>query len=269
MYIVYNDPSESCPHNYFTNTKEAFMFRFYAIVIYTVLFLVFSIPVLGIECIIGKFNKEAEGRQCLWWVQETFKNMVRMAGTKLTVIGEENIPNEPVLYICNHRSYFDILITYARVPRRTGYVSKKEWENYPLLSVWMKRLYCLFLDRDDLRQGMQTILKAVDYIKEGISICIFPEGTRNKGAEATLLPFRAGSFKIAEKSGCPVVPVSINNSAAIYENNHGTKVTPAHVVVEYGKPIYTKDMTREEKRGLSDQVQNIIQETITKNQSLV
>ncbi len=245
------------------------MFRFYAIIIYAVLFLVFSLPILGIEWIIGKFNQDAEDRQSLWWIQQTFKNMIRMAGTKLTVIGEENIPDEPVLYVSNHRSYFDILITYARVPRPTGYVSKKEWESYPLLSNWMKRLHCLFLDRDDLKQGMQMILDAVALVKQGISIAIYPEGTRNKGEELTMLPFRAGALRIAEKSGCPVIPVSINNSAAIYENNHARKVTPAHVVVEYGKPIYTKDMTREEKKGLSARVQGIIQETIDRNQALV
>lgn len=64
----------------------------------------------------------------------------------------------------------------------------------------MKYVYCLFLDREDPKQGMKTILQAIDYVKSGISICIFPEGTRNTGEELSLLPFKEGSFKIAEKA---------------------------------------------------------------------
>lgn len=128
-----------------------------------------------------------------------------LAGTKLTVIGEENVPkDQPVLYIGNHRSYFDIVITYARCPRLTGYVAKSEMLKVPLLRTWMKRLYCLFLDRSDIKQGLQTILTGIAQIKDGVSMCIFPEGTRNTNAsELDLLPFHEGSLKMAEKTGCP------------------------------------------------------------------
>ena len=103
-----------------------------------------------------------------------------------------------------HRSYFDILLTYTRCVRRTGYIAKKEMERYPLLSNWMKYLHCLFLDRKDIKQGLKTILTAIEKIKSGISICIFPEGTRNKNQdESELLPFHEGSFKIASKDRMP------------------------------------------------------------------
>ena len=90
------------------------------------LYLLFGIPVLGVEWLIGKFNKNTEDYQCLRMVQRAFKLMISMAGTEVTVIGEENIPDEPVLFIGNHRSYFDILLTYSRCKRLTGYVAKKE-----------------------------------------------------------------------------------------------------------------------------------------------
>lgn len=103
----------------------------------------------------------------------------------------------PVLYIGNHRSYFDILLTYSRCPIRTGYIAKKEMEKIPLLSTWMRYLHCLFLDRKDIKQGLKTILTAVDKVKSGISICIFPEGTRNRNKdELDMLP----SMKEASKS---------------------------------------------------------------------
>ena len=92
------------------------------------------------------------------------------------------------------KNYFDILLTYSRVPRLTGYVAKKEMESFPILSIWMKRLHCLFLDRKDIKQGLKTILTGIDLIKNGISVCIFPEGTRNKSNDR-LLPFKEGSLR--------------------------------------------------------------------------
>ena len=232
------------------------------------LYLLFGIPVLGVEWLIGKFNKNTEDYQCLRMVQRAFKLMISMAGTEVTVIGEENIPDEPVLFIGNHRSYFDILLTYSRCKRLTGYVAKKEMLRYPLLRDWMKRLYCLFLDRDNPKEGLKTILQAIDYIKSGISICIFPEGTRNDGEELSILPFHSGSFKIAEKSGCPIVPISMNNTASIFENQF-PRIKKTHVIIEYGKPIYPCELDKETKKRLAPYCQNLIHETINKNQALL
>jgi len=232
------------------------------------LYLLFGIPVLGVEWLIGKFNKNTEDYQCLRMVQRAFKLMISMAGTEVTVIVEENIPDEPVLFIGNHRSYFDILLTYSRCKRLTGYVAKKEMLRYPLLRDWMKRLYCLFLDRDNPKEGLKTILQAIDYIKSGISICIFPDGTRNDGEELSILPFHSGSFKIAEKSGCPIVPISMNNTASIFENQF-PRIKKTHVIIEYGKPIYPCELDKETKKRLAPYCQNLIQETINKNQALL
>ena len=201
-------------------------------------------------------------------VQWGFKLILRVTGVQTTVIGMENIPDEPVLFIGNHRSFFDILLTYSRCPRLTGYVAKKEMEKIPLLSTWMRFVYCLFLDRENPKEGLKTILQAIDYVKKGISICIFPEGTRNKGEELSMLPFKEGAFKIATKTGCAIVPISMNNTAAIFENQF-PKIKKVHVVVEYGKPIYPKDLAPEDKKHIGAYVQNIIQETIHKNADLV
>ena len=151
--------------------------------------------------------------------------------------------------------------------RLTGYVAKKEMEKYLTLTTWMRRLYCLFLDRSDPKQGLKTILTAIDYIKRGISICIFPEGTRNTGAELSLLPFKDGAFKIATKTGCPIVPICMNNTAEIFEN-HFPKIRKTHVVIEYQKPIYPDRLDKETKRHIGDHVESIIKETIEKNAKL-
>lgn len=244
------------------------MIRLIGILIVLFIYLIVGIPVLAVEHFVGLVNKKAKDYSCLRMVQWTFRLMLKIAGVTVTVIGEENVPDEPVLYIGNHRSYFDILLTYSRCPRLTGYVAKKEMLRYPLLRDWMKNLYCLFLDRSTPKEGLKTILQAIDYVKKGISICIFPEGTRNKGEELSMLPFKDGALKIAEKTGCAIIPMSMNNTQAIFEA-HIPFIRKTHVVLEYGKPIYPNQVDKNIRRHLGDYCQNIIQETIIKNQSLV
>lgn len=241
-------------------TIFAFLFLF--------LFLIIGLPILGVEWIIGKFHKQAADISQLRIVQWAFRVVLFICGTKLTVIGEENVPkDEPVLYIGNHRSYFDIIITYARCPRLTGYISKNSLEKVPLLRIWMKRLHCLFIDRENIKEGLKTILAGIENVNNGISMCIYPEGTRNK-TEEELLPFKEGSFKIAEKTGCAIIPMAISNSAEIFEN-HFPKMTKTHVVLEYGAPIYPKDLDKETKKKLGAHCQGLLLEMLEKNKSLV
>ena len=221
------------------------MIRLVIVAITVIGFLILSIPILFVEWIIGKFSPRTKEISSLRIIQAVFKFILWEAGTKVTIIGEENVPKDtPVLYIGNHRSYFDIVLSYSRCPIRTGYIAKKEMERYPLLSNWMRYLHCLFLDRKDIKQGLKTILTAIEKIKSGISICIFPEGTRNKNKdELELLPFHEGSFKIASKSGCAIIPMAMNNTAEIFEA-HMPKIKSTHVVLEYGKPIYVRTFQR-------------------------
>lgn len=244
------------------------MIRIFLASSFVILFLIFSTPLLIFEYFLGKRNPDAKNKSSLAIVSWAFRCVLFISGVSVTVLGEENVPQDtPVLYIGNHRSYFDIVMTYVRVPRPTGYIAKIGMLKVPLLSNWMKNLHCLFLDRQDIKQGMRTILDAVEKVNSGISICIFPEGSRSTEPDV-FLPFRGGSFKIAEKSGCPIIPISINNADQIWEA-HLPKIKKTHVVIEYGKPIYTKDLDREQKRHIDETVQGIIKEMYFKNKELV
>ena len=245
------------------------MLRAILALLFAILYLIIGIPVLFVEWIIGKFNRQAADISQLRMVQWAFRVILFICGTRLTIIGEENVPkDQPVLYIGNHRSYFDIIITYSRCPRLTGYVAKDSMEKIPLLSTWMRYLYCLFLNRENPKEGLKTILQAIEYVKKGISICIFPEGTRNKGEELSMLPFKDGALKISTKTGCPIVPISMNNTAAIFENQF-PRIKKTHVVIEYGEPVYPKELDKETQKHLGAYCQNIIQETIQKNAALL
>lgn len=243
------------------------MIRFIIVAITVIAFLILSIPILLVEWIIGKFNPHLRDISSLRIIQGIFRFILWETGSKITVIGYENIPkDETVLYVGNHRSYFDVVMTYCRCPGLTGYVAKDSIEKIPLLSAWMKRLYCLFLNRTDVRQGLMTILTGIEQMKKGISMCIFPEGTRNHHDE--LMPFKEGSLKMAEKTGCAIIPMAITNSADIFEN-HIPKICAANVILEYGKPIYPNELSKEDKKHLGAYTRNAIQEMLNKHKEIL
>jgi len=127
----------------------------------------------------------------------------------------------------------------------------------------MRRLYCLFLNRSDIKQGLKTILAGIENIKNGISMCIFPEGTRNK-TEDLVLPFKEGSFKMATKTGCPIIPMALTNTSAIFED-HFPLVKPTTVILEYGTPIYPNELEKEEQKKIGAYCQRAIEEMLIKN----
>ncbi|MCI8550363.1 MAG: 1-acyl-sn-glycerol-3-phosphate acyltransferase [Lachnospiraceae bacterium] len=224
------------------------MIRLILIGLFLFIFLVLLCPALLVEWIIGKFSPEAKAKSSLWLVQRAFGFILFLAGTKVEVRGRENIPDDrPVLYVGNHRSYFDIVIGYRLIKGEAGFVAKKEMEKIFFLRRWMTNLHCLFLDRENLKEGLKTILTGIEYIKNGISIWIFPEGTRNPGLG--LMDFKEGSMKIAEKSGCPIIPVAMTGTAEIFEK-HLPRVKRSHVTVTFGEPIDVKALDKQQKKFL-------------------
>ena len=244
------------------------MIRLILVSVFLILFLIFSIPIMLVERIIKKFNRSAADISCLRIVQWAFKVILLITGKKLTVIGEDRIPkDQAVLYIPNHQSYFDIVITYSRCPGLTGYISKDFMEKIPLLSNWMKHLYCLFLNRSDMKAGLKMILTGIEYINNGISICIFPEGTRNPHPEDGLLPFKEGSLKMAEKTGCPIIPIAITGSQDIWEK-HMPFMRKCRVIVEYGEPIYLNQLEKEQRKFSGAYTKSKIEEMLKNHESM-
>ena len=231
--------------------------------IYLVLFLLCSIPYIGIEYLLGKKDPRASAVRQLRVVQWAFRCETAISGAQVEMTGLDNIPaDEPVLFVGNHLSIFDVVIAYGRLPYLTGFISKESVKKIPVLAIYMKRIKCLFLNRDDLRAGMQMILNAIAYIKDGISIFIFPEGTRNKSGDMTeLAPFHDGSFKIAQKTGCSIVPVAFVNTDAIFER-HFPSIKKAKVIIDFGKPIPYGDLTLEQKKHIGEHFRGIVRDMV-------
>lgn len=233
------------------------------VVIYVTIFLILALPVMGIEWIVAKFNKKAADISQLRMVQWGFRCVMFLSGTKIVVRGAENVPkDEAVLYVGNHKGFFDIVTTYSLCPGLTGYISKDNVKKVPILGMVMTRLYCLFLDRKDLKQGLKIILTAIEYVKDGISICIFPEGTRNKESDPTgVLPFHDGSFKIAQKTGCKIVPMAISGSDKVLEN-HFPWIHKSVVTITYGQPFAVADLDKDQQKKIGAYCQKIVSDML-------
>lgn len=233
------------------------------VALFLLIFFIISIPILIIEWIISKFNQPWADITQLRIVQWAFKCICFISGVKLEIIGEENVPrDEAVLYIGNHRGFFDIITTYSRCPNLTGYISKEVIKKVPILSTYMKRLHCIFLNRADIRQGLQVILDAIDLVKKGVSVCVFPEGTRNTDSDPTsVLKFKEGTFKISTKTSCKIVPMAISGTSDIFES-HLPWIHKGRVTVQYGTPIDPATFTKEQQKKIGAYCHDAIEQML-------
>jgi 1-acyl-sn-glycerol-3-phosphate acyltransferase len=232
------------------------MIRAILAILFAIVFLILSLPVYGVTALLRKKHPEAIDRFSQKFICWALRVIAAICCVHLEVRGQENLKKgQAVLYIGNHASIFDVILVYPLLPGLTGFLAKKELNHVPILNLWLRRINGLFLDRTDPKQGLQTILTAIDYVKKGISIFIFPEGTRTK--DGKLGEFKAGSFKVATRTKCPIIPVAIENTADIVRK-HMPFVHTTHVIITFGKSILVEELAPEEKKHIGPYVQNIV-----------
>ena len=207
----------------------------------------------------------------LYYILIPFAWLLWHIGFRIRVEGRENlkkVQTQGYILAPTHVSAIDpVFIVITRWGRRMVVFAKKELFEINAFLTWFFRCcggVCVRGTKDE----MAVISQTVEACKEGRTLLIFPEGTRNKGEELSLLPFHNGYFKIAEKTGCPIIPMSLNNTCDIFEG-HFPFIKKTHVILEYGKPIYPKELDKDEKKRIGEYCSNIISETIHKNQALV
>ena len=192
-------------------------------------------------------------------------------GFRVHTVGRENlrkVQTKGCIIAPNHVSAIDpVFIVISRFwGRRMLVFAKKELFEINALLTWFFRC-CGALCVRGTKEELEIIDRTVEACRAGETLLIFPEGTRNKTPD-TFLPFHEGSFKIAEKANVPIIPMTIVNSAAVFED-HFPKIKKATVVIEYGKPIYPKELDKETRKSMGTYVQNIISETYFKNKELI
>ena len=186
------------------------------------------------------------------------RGILKVTGARLVVEGQENIPKDgPCVFVGNHRSYYDIPLLLVALDAPHGILAKEELGKIPLLNRWMKLLGCVFVKRDDIRASVKALNDATAIVESGKSFVIFPEGTRYKGEEGGAGEFKAGAFRIAVKTGAPVVPVAVTGARALFESN-GNRCRPGSVRIKIMPPIQTAGMSKAEQKQLPDAVRQTI-----------
>lgn len=170
--------------------------------------------------------------------------VTKMAGTELVVKGKENLwSHRPAVFILNHQSSMDMFIAAKLIRKDARGVAKKSLKNLPIIGQMLQAGGAIFIDRANKDKAIEAMKPAVDALKSGTSVIIFPEGTRSKSY--TLGKFKKGAFHLAMQAGVPIVPIIITNAIDSIPEDGGI-FKPAAVEVKVLQPIPTLDWTLEE-----------------------
>jgi phospholipid/glycerol acyltransferase len=171
-----------------------------------------------------------------------------------TIIGKENIPKEgAILIVGNHKHLYDQCLSIISTKRFIKYMAKREYFDNKKTRWFFKAVGCISVDRsvhDGKAKG-----EAIETLKNGGAIGLFPEGTRNKTQEF-LLPFKFGAVSMAKKTDAYLVPFGITGDYIFRSKN---------LVVKYGKPFKVTDMELEEANNLLyETVKKLMEDTLEK-----
>jgi 1-acyl-sn-glycerol-3-phosphate acyltransferase len=185
--------------------------------------------------------------------------LFKLTGSNILIKGEENLPKDrPVLIVSNHQGHMDSAIIHGFINIPKGFVSIVEVNKFPILRTWMQYMRCIFLDRSDPRQSLECIHKGIQFLNEGHSMVIFPEGKLSDCDEAD--EFKTGSLRLALKAGVPIIPVTIKGSYRIMSKT-GKVIKSAYVECCISKQIETSHI---DKNGEKD-LMKLVRDTIIEN----
>lgn len=216
------------------------MFNYIKFALFQIFGFIMSIP----ELIKLKYNeKKYSSIEKFRFVKSHAKKSLDLVKIKINVIGKERVPKEEVLFVLNHSSMLDSYILVSSVVKPVGVIiaDVPTWRHIPIVSHWLNMIKCVYINRENNREGIKSIIQASENIKMGQSMAIFPEGdlTWVKDPNALISDFKPGALKIAYKAKCPIVPMVIKNSRNTYEGYEPVgKIKSGDVEVEYLDPIY-------------------------------
>lgn len=181
------------------------------------------------------------------------KTLLLLSGVKVKLIGELNSiePQKPYIFMANHQSAFDIFVLLAGLPVPFRWLAKEELFKIPIFGPSMRRAGYIPINRANPRDAIKSINKAAQRIREGISVVVFPEGTRSE--DGRLLPFKNGGFVIAIKSMARIVPTALIGTFEVKPRG-SFWVHPRTVYISLGTPIETRGYKIRDKDELKNKV---------------
>ena len=205
------------------------MIRTIAVMLYVLPALVLVLPLLILWTLIT-----GDANFMYWVFIGALRVTMRIAGIHIRVEGTEHIPPGVCVFASNHASNIDPVALVPNIPRRVALLAKKEVFSVPILSKALHLARLVPVDRADREAAAESVDIAVEYLKEGLSFLVYPEGTRSP--DGHLLPFKKGTFVMAIRAGVPVVPVSLAGTQRLMRKGDWT-LHPGEVVVRYGPPV--------------------------------
>lgn len=182
---------------------------------------------------------------------------------KVTVRGQGNLnPKGSYIYMCNHQSVFDIPVLLAHLRVQFRWLAKHELFQIPLFGTAMARAGYISINRTDRRSAFESLNRAARIIRNGVSVLIFPEGTRSKDGKIRL--FKKGGFVMAVDSGVPIVPVTLHGTWEIMAKDKRI-LRSGNVVLEIHRPIETSSYSRKTKDDLMNAVREVICTAVEKH----
>jgi len=189
--------------------------------------------------------------------------VTRVAGLQVTVEGRENIPPGVCLFAANHTSNADAPAIVGAIPRRIAILGRKSLFDIPIVGSAFRLAKFVPVDRENRDAALASVKEAVQYIREGYSFLVYPEGTRS--ADGRLHRFKKGSFVVAIDAGIPVVPVACSGAHFVMKKN-SLVIRPGKVTVRFGKPVDASAYTVERRDELAQRVHDMVAALLPEDQ---
>lgn len=181
-----------------------------------------------------------------------------LTGVRVTIRGTEHIaPGQPYIVMANHQSLYDVWAVIGWLPLQLRFIIKHTIRSFPLVGFTLERQGHIFVDRGSSDSAMRSLERAAKKIRGGISVFFFPEGTRSPDGQ--LIGFKSGGFRVAQASGIPILPLTVNGGRTIWRRG-SLKLSPGRMDITVHAPIaIPAGEEREVRQQLMEQVRAAIQ----------
>jgi 1-acyl-sn-glycerol-3-phosphate acyltransferase len=235
------------------------MLRTTVIIIWVLLMTAYMAPMVLLFSLLGLNGRTGHRIGQLW-----ARSILLGSGIRVTVRGLKRIsPDRPYIYMSNHQSNFDIPVLLGCLPVQFRWLAKAELFKIPIFGSSMRRCGYISIDRSDRRQAIRSLKRAGETIRGGVSVMIFPEGTRSR--DGAIQSFKKGGFVLALEAGVPIVPLVIHKTFAIMSKD-SLRISPRDVVLEILEPIDSSVYSYKQKEALMDRVRQRIREAFETGQ---
>ncbi len=207
--------------------------------------------------VVSLFSQTGNGPHTIgrWWS----KSILLVSGIKVQTRGLEHLePDKPFVFMCNHQSNFDILVLFSGLPSQFRWIAKAELFKIPIFGQAMRGAGYISIERKDRRKAIQSLKQAAERIRSGISVMIFPEGTRSP--DGNIGEFKKGGFILAFDAGVPITPIVLNGTWSIMSKD-SLRIKPGNVTLSVLPAVDVADYSKAEKSKLIEDVkENILKE---------